>query len=121
MAEHEETGPSAVKPLPRTVTTRRSFLTVLIVSVITNIAVSIGCIAYYDRHYATKILVYDLLPKLQQYKMAASEGKITFQQADQGTALEIAEAKKIADSMPQNYIVVTGDAILGSHAQIIGQ
>lgn len=121
MSEQLEIADAGAKPVPRYVTARKMYLTVIMVSIIVSIASVVSSIAYYDRHYATKILVYDLTSKLKLIEKSASEGKITFQQADQVAALEILEAKKLADSAPPNYVVITGDAVLGSHAQNIGQ
>ena len=121
MPQNEENISPATKPAQRTVTARKMYLTVIIVSIIVSISTAVSTIAYYDRHFVTKILVYDLTSKLQLVQKSLSEGKITVQQAEQVSALEIADAKKIADSVPANYIVMTGDAVLGNHAQIIGQ
>ena len=125
MSESEEVSKSEQK----FVTARFMYLTIITVTVFTITA----SIIIYDRLFATKIIVYDLTSKLILIEKAAKEGKITFQQAEQVSALEIEEAKRISNSAPSNCIVLSGDAVipktpensgdaaLGNHGSKIGK
>lgn len=97
-----------ITPDPKYITARVMYLTVIAMAIFAVTA----SISIYDYYFATKIIVYDLPGKLLLIKKAAEEGKITFQQAEQVSALEIAEAKRISDAAPSNYIVLSGDAVL---------
>ena len=121
MPDSEQIAIPFATPGPRVVTVRRMYLTAIGVSLVVGFVVSSCLMAYYHSRYAIKIIVYDLPAKLQLIQTSVTEGKITVQQAEQVSLLEIADAKKIADSVPSNYIVMTGGVVLGNHAQIIGQ
>jgi hypothetical protein len=118
MSEQEQINiPNVVPKTPKYVTVRTMCLVVLCVNIF-SLAVSF---VIYDRNYATKIATYDLPAKLLLIEQAAKDGKISFQQAEQVSALEIVEAKKLSDLAPSNYIVITREAVLGSHAKVIEQ
>jgi len=117
MSETDQETRTTDEPQPKYVTRRTMHLTVLCACLLT-VCISLFV---YDRYFATKIVIYDLDGKLQLIKQAAEKGAITFQQAEQVSAMEIAEAKRISDMAPSNYVVLSGGAVLGSHTQIIGQ
>lgn len=125
MSEKDQESTGTVPPKPPKYVTQKFMITTVAVFLILLVV----SLLVYDRYFATKIIVYDLPGKLILIKKAAEEGKITFQQAEQISALEIDEAKKISDAAPSNYIVLSGDAVipksgdaaLGNHASKIGR
>jgi hypothetical protein len=118
-AEQEQAIPT---PRRKTyVTTTRLYLTVIIFSTIISTMTAAALIGAYHTRVAMKIAVYNLEEKLIQINKALAEGKITPPQADQLQSLEIADAKRIANSLPANYLMLTKGAVLGNHATNIEQ
>lgn len=79
-----------------------------------SLAMSICSTVVYDRFFTTKVAVLDLPGYLEKLKIGIASKKITEDQA----AKAIDGVKALVDSMPSNYIVLSGDTILGNPARI---
>ncbi|QEM66748.1 hypothetical protein FO488_00305 [Geobacter sp. FeAm09] len=108
-SEQEQIHPAVFQPTY--VTTTRMYLTVAAWCFFTTLA----ALVTYDRYFATKIVISDVPDKLVEIKKFAAAGQITPQQAAAVSEQEMQAATNLADSLPSNYIVIMGDAIIGSH------
>lgn len=77
-------------------------------------AASILTVVVYDRYFTVKIASFDLPGYWTQLREARMAGKITQEQSDR----LMDGVKQQIDSLPPNYVVISGDAILGNATRV---
>lgn len=108
----KEAVPAAAAPPrpPQFVSVKVLIQAVLFVS----LAMSIMSLVVYDRFFAVKVASFDLPAFLLQIKTARAENKISDEQA--GKLVDGVRAQ--IDALPPNYVVITGDVILGNAIRV---
>ncbi len=90
------------------VTTKVFYQAIIVVSLVASALSTV----VYDRYFATKVAVFDLPGYLMSVreKMALAGNAAN---AEQILVAGLNEAEKIVKSVPNNYVVISGDAVLG--------
>lgn len=101
--ENEEKQPV---PAPQYVSVKVMYQAVILVS----IAMSVLTLVVYHRFFTLKLASFDLPRYVQQVRDARAANKITAAQADQ----MFESVRKQIDALPSQYVVISGDAILGN-------
>lgn len=97
-------------PSPQYVSARVMYQAVVIVS----LAMSALSVAIYDRFFTTKFAAFDLPGLLVTIQAGRANGSMTEEQA----VKKLDEVESMINSLPKNYVVLSGDTILGKPTHI---
>lgn len=110
--------PAVKKQTPErlTVTAGVLYQTVIVVSLVLSILAVVVYHQWVSRHPAAgiQIATFDFPSYLKQLQVDMASGKITEQQM----LAKLDELTKRIDSLPPNYVVLSGDCILGHPKQV---